>query len=397
MQRKILITECYDKLLTVLLENDEVVELHYHPQNMDGNCALGEIYVGKVKQILPNTNGAFIEIKKGVECYFSLEEKCEPIYTNKYSKKPELCIGDELIVQVQKEAVKTKLPMVSANLNFTGKYAVLTSGNRKIGVSTKIPKTRREELISFGEQFQDIEYGLIFRTNAQTAKEEDILQEIQKLEESFQKVTTYGKMRTCYSRLLAVPNPAILLLQDFKETGLTEIVVDKDAGNGKLYEEAEEFIRNELPEYLPFLRGYSDPKYPLHKCYRLEHFTEEARREQVWMKSGAYLVIQPTEALTVIDVNSGKCLKKGKTFYDINLEAAKEAAKQIRLRNISGIILVDFVNMDKQEQKEELLKYFQQEMNRDSNPGKVIDMTRLQLVEVTRKKVRKTLEESLHG
>lgn len=397
MKRKVLITECYDRLLTVLMENDDIVELHYHPHVEDGICRLGEIYVGKVKRILANTKGAFIEISKGVECYFSLEEKSSPIYTNKYSKKPELCIGDELLVQIQREAVKTKQPQVSSNLNFTGKYVVLTSGNQKIGVSAKIGKTRREELLEFGNSLGEKPYGLIFRTNASNAGDEVLSAEIKKLESRFLQLTTYGKMRTCFSKLLTVPNPAILMLQDFKEAGLTEIVVDKDVKDGALFVEAEQYIKEELPEYLTLLRGYSDKNYPLRKCYRLEHFTEEARKEQVWMKSGAYLVIQPTEALTVIDVNSGKCMKKADTFFQINMEAAKEAAKQIRLRNISGIIIVDFVNMAEQTEKEELLKFFQQELNKDSNPGKVIGMTRLQLVEVTRKKVRKTLEESFHG
>lgn len=397
MQRKVLITECYEKLLSVLIENDEIVELHYHPRNGDGNCCLGEIYVGKVKKIVPTTHGAFVEIKKGVECYLSLEEKCEPIYASKFSKKPELCVGDEILVQVQKEAVKTKLPAVSTNLNFTGKYVVLTSGNHKIGVSTKIPRGRREVLQEYGRSLEEKGYGIIFRTNARFAENEELEAEIKKLETQFTRVTTYGKMRTCYSKLQSVPNPAVLMLRDLKESGLTEIIVDKDIQDGALYEDAKNFIKEELPEYHPLLRAYSDKSYPLRKCYRLEHFTEKAREEMVWMKSGAYLVIQPTEALTVIDVNSGKCLKKTQTFYDINLEAAKEAAKQIRLRNISGIVIVDFVNMIEHEKKEELLKYFQQELNRDSNPGKVIDMTRLQLVEVTRKKIRKTLEESLHG
>lgn len=397
MQRKVLITECYNRLLTVLIENDDIVELHYHPLNEDGNCRLGEIYVGKVEQILPNTNGAFIEIAKGEKCYFSLEEKSSPIYSNKYSKKPELCIGDELLVQVQKEAVKTKLPQVSSNLNFTGKYVVLTSGNHTIGVSSKIGKARREELLKLGEYYKEKPYGIIFRTNAADASTDEIEHEITKLEQQFTKIATFGKMRTCFSKVFSVTNPAISILQDFKEKGLTEIVVDKDVMNGQLFTEAEQFIKEELPEYASFLREYSDPKYPMKKCYRLEHFTDEARSEKVWMKSGAYLVIQPTEALTVIDVNSGKCLKKSKTFFQINMEAAKEAAKQIRLRNISGIVIVDFVNMQDSAEKEELLKYFQAELNKDSNAGKVIGMTRLQLVEVTRKKVRKTLEESLHG
>lgn len=397
MERKVLITECYDRYLTVLMENNEIVELHYFPKMSDQTCSIGEIYVGKVQKILPNINGAFIEIGKGMECYYSLEEKHDPIYSSKPSKKKELCVGDELLVQVQKDAIKTKLPLVSGNLNFTGNYVVLTTGNRKIGVSSKLPKEKRELLLTLGEEYKEKEYGIIFRTNAAEVSFQEIRAEIEKLEEKLTRMVTYGKTRTCYSKLQGIPNPAIAKLRDFKQNGLTEIVVDATIEAGVLYQEAEAFLKEEQPEALSMLRAYSDQSYAMKKCYRLEHFTEEARKEEVWMKSGAYLVIQPTEALTVIDVNSGKCLKKTKSFLDINLEAAKETAKQIRLRNLTGIILVDFVNMQKAEEKEQLLRYFQQELHRDSNPGIVVDMTKLQLVEVTRKKGRKTLEESLHG
>ena len=157
------------------------------------------------------------------------------------------------------------------------------------------------------------------------------------------------------------------------------------------------YLETEMPDELPLLRAYTDPSYPLVKCYNLEGAIREARQERVWMKSGAYLVIQPTEALTVIDVNSGKCLKKNSHFPEINREAAREAVRQIRLRNISGIIIIDFINMKSAEEKKELLAYLQLELKKDPNPGNVIGMTKLQLVEITRKKIRKTLEESLHG
>lgn len=397
MERKVLITECYDRFLTVLMENDEIVELRYFPQVMEEIGNLGEIYVGKVKKIVPTVRAAFVEISKGVECYYPLDDKYEPIYSNKFSKKKELCVGDELLVQIQKEAIKTKLPMVSGNLNFTGNYVVLTTGNRKIGVSTKLSKEIREKFLEFGKQYEDKDYGIVFRTNAANVSLEEIGLEIQKLEEKFEKIVTYGTMRTCYSKLMGIPHPAIACLRDFRQNGLTEILADRTILDGRLYQETEEFIKEEQPENLGILRAYSDTEYPMKKCYRLEHITEEARKEKVWLKSGAYLVIQPTEALTVIDVNSGKCIKKTATFLDVNKEAAKEAAKQIRLRNLTGIILVDFVNLPGQEEKDELQRFFQYELNKDTNPGNVVDMTKLQLVEVTRKKGRKTLEETLQN
>lgn len=382
-------------LLTALLEDEKPVELRFSPVQSFGTCRVGEIYVGKVQNILPNIQAAFIEIGNGIQCYYSLEEKYPPIFTHKIGKKP-LCIGDELLVQIQKEAVKTKQPVVTGNLNFTGKYVVLTSGNPKKGVSSKLPKEKREALLKLGELYNDAGFGLIFRTNAGNAPREAILSEIDKLAGKLYQVKTYGNMRTCYSCLYKVPHPCILALRDVYHDGLEEILIDAVMENGSVYEEAEQFLHEEQPEDLPLLRAYKDASFPPSKCYGLESAVQEALKEKVWMKSGAYLVIQPTEALTVIDVNSGKCMKKQSGFSKINKEAAYEAARQIRLRNLTGIIIIDFINLKEEAEKKELLDHLQFELNRDPNPGKVVGMTQLQLVEITRKKIHKTLEESLH-
>lgn len=136
MGQKIVLTVCKGRRLAALFENEKLVELHYGSSEKQTG-QLGEIYIGKVKKILPNGKGAFVDIGEGRECYYSLEEKYAPIFTGKFGKK-ECNVGDELIVQIQKEALKTKQPQVSGNLNFTGKYVVLTSGNQTVGVSTKL-------------------------------------------------------------------------------------------------------------------------------------------------------------------------------------------------------------------------------------------------------------------
>jgi ribonuclease G len=146
------------------------------------------------------------------------------------------------------------------------------------------------------------------------------------------------------------------------------------------------------------LEYYYDDLLPLYKLYNIEKCLKDITKERVWLKSGAYLVIQPTEALVVIDVNSGKNASNKKVsnqFMKINLEAAKEIAVQIRLRNLSGIIIIDFINMKDQEDKETLLKEFDGYLKEDRLNATIIDMTKLDLVEVTRKKVRKSIYEQL--
>lgn len=396
MKQKIVMTECKGRRLTALFEDDRLAELHYSSDKKKP-YRLDEIYIGKVKKILANGKGAFVEIGKGMECYYSLEEKYEPIFTNKPSKKA-FAVGDELIVQIQKEAVKTKQPTVTGNLNFAGKYVVLTSGNRKAGVSSKLSKKKREELLNWwegwAEPFSEA-FGIIFRTNAGEACLEQLEADVRRLYQEYEQVIQYGKMRTCFSCLKKAEDSAISVLRNVRGDQLEEIVVDAVCEDGELLREVKEFLQTEQPGDLSLLRAYTDAKYPLIKCYSLEHETSLALEERVWMKSGAYLVIQPTEALTVIDVNSGKCQKKNHALLEVNYEAAKEAARQIRLRNLSGIILIDFINLDKKEEKEDLMHFLQKELNQDTNPGNVVDMTRLQLVEITRKKVKKTLAESL--
>lgn len=396
LEQKIIITETKGRRLTALFENNKVVELHYSSDKTKP-YRLGEIYVGKVKKILPNKAGAFVEIGNHMECYYSLEEKCTPIFTAKYGKNA-LVAGDELLVQIYTEALKTKQPSVTGNLSFTGKYAVITSGNHTAGVSNKLGKVKKEELLAWWKETAPSfpgKFGIIFRTNAGEAPKDQILTDIQKLYTEYEQIIQYGKTRTCFSCIRKAEDSAISILRDVRQDSLKEIVVDAVCENGELYRETESFLKRELPEDLSLLRPYTDASYPLVKCYNLEQETNLALLERVWMKSGAYLVIQPTEALTVIDVNSGKCQKKKQAFLQVNYEAAEEAARQIRLRNLSGIILIDFINLSDMSEKEALMKHLQEELYLDRNPGKVVDMTKLQLVEITRKKIRKTLTESL--
>lgn len=395
ISRKILMMKEEDKIWMFLLEDDEIVEIHCEPAG-DGAVkqhVIGNIYVGKVKNIVANIGAAFIEIESGVECYYDISQAPNAIFTKKIGKKP-LCIGDELIVQISKEAVKTKAPTVSSNLSFTGRYAILTTGNTRIGTSSKLPKSLREELKEQLRPLKNEEYGLIIRTNAKDADFSAVLREIKELESSFQTLRKTAGSRTCFSCLQHAPNTYITDLKNVYTEGLTEIVIE----GAKLYEEVKGYYEKEQPEDLTKLRLYDDSSLPLAKLYNTETTLSRALGERVWLKNGAYLIIQYTEALTVIDVNSGKCVAKKNptdTYLKINMEAAKEVAKQMRIRNLSGIIIVDFINLDDEDATKELLRAFRQYLVKDPIQSTLVDVTGLQLVEVTRKKVRKPLHESI--
>ena len=394
MIRKLLITKSKDKILTTILENDEVVELHCMCSNEDENAIrLGNIYIGKVKNIVKNIGAAFIEVASGVECYYALEDNESPIFTNKIGKKP-LCIGDELVVQVSKEAVKTKVPTVTSKLSFTGKYAVLTAEDTRIGVSNKLGKADRTRLLELTKSYTNDKFGYIIRTNAKDASDAELAKEMEHLANSYRTLADAAQTRTCFSCLKRAPKQYLTELRNIYQEGLTDIIVEEPS----LYEEIKTYLESEQPEDLGKLRLYTDELLPLHKLYSLDTHVANALKEKVWLKSGAYLVIQHTEALTVIDVNTGKCVSKKNdedAYLKINIEAAKEAAKQIRLRNLSGIILVDFINLSDGEKTEELLHVFRQELQKDPIITTLVDMTKLQLVEVTRKKVRKPFFEAI--
>lgn len=391
--RKIVMIKEEEQVSTFLLENDTIVEIHCAAQVAGKKTChrLGNIYIGKVKNIVPNIGAAFIEVESGVECYYDLTQAENALFTSKTGKKS-LCIGDELVVQISKEAVKTKAPTVSSNLSFTGRYAVLTTGNTRIGTSGKLPKAQKQYYKELLLPFQNDEYGLIIRTNAKDASFESVIDEIHSLQDTYRELKRISATRTCFSCLLQAPPAYITDLKNVYTEGLTEIIIE----DPDLFHQVEKYFITEQPEDLDKLRLYQDDLLPLSRLYSTQTALDNALGEKVWLKSGGYLVIQYTEALTVIDVNSGKCGTKKKaadTYLKINLEAAMETARQMRLRNLSGIIIVDFINLDNEADEQVLLKELRQALLADPIQTSLVDVTALQLVELTRKKVRKPLYE----
>lgn len=397
MKRKILIEKKDGRIRTYFLEDDDIVEIHSTSVsgNTDDRHRLGDIYIGKVGNIVPNIGAAFIEIEKGVNCYYDMKDADHAIFTRKSGKKA-LCIGDELVVQISREAVKSKAPTVTGNLSFTGRYAVLTHGNTRIGVSSKIPKAMRE---TFKKEFSALEndaYGIIIRTNAKDAPPEDVRAEIRALQNEYEDLVRAAGTRTCFTCLKSAPPAYIADLKNVYMEGMEAIIV----GDPDLYKRIRLYFQSELPEKLDLLKLYDDPSFPLDKLYSTRTALDKALSEKAWLKTGGYLIIQPTEALTVIDVNSGKTAAKARSRADIeagalkvNLEAAREAARQIRLRNLSGIILIDFINLSDAESTARLLSEFRSHLAKDPIQATLVDMTALGLVEVTRKKVRRPLYE----
>ena len=387
MDQKVLITKLnYNKttyITTALYSGKQLLEVYLEP--VEQKSILNNIYVGRVKDIVKNLNAAFIEIAPGKPCYYSLEDCHNPIYVKKINS-PRMVQGDEVVVQVVKENIKTKPPKLSTNLTFAGNYLVLTTENTTIGISRKLPQEERERLKELLEPYRNSDFGIVVRTNAAQATETEILTEYNNLKQEYEQLVQNAVHRICFSCLKESPPEFLSLLRDVHQNELQEIITD----DTELYVQIE---KSGFPVKL-----YEDTMISLSKLYSLEVKLKEALQERVWLKSGGYLIIQPTEALTVIDVNSGKSIAKKNVqehYLNINLEAANEIAHQLRLRNISGIIVVDFIDMKEQKAKDTLMYQLRQLVKTDSVPVQVVDMTRLNLVELTRKKVRKSLAEQI--
>lgn len=377
-------------LVAALEKEGRICQLN--PMSLNSDSILGNIYIGKVKNIQKNIQAAFIEIENGIMCYYSMAEKASPCFVN-VKKNNVLKIGDEMIVQVSKEGIKSKLPYVSSNLNFTGRYLVLTSERKELGISGKLKKEEKKQIREILKDKIPENVGIIVRTNCRDAQEEEILHELEELMKRYEAVLQKGKSRVCFSVLEKSMPEYVQILQNLYSQDLEEIVTDKQ----ELYECAVQYLKG-YKQQEKIVRYYEDKLLPLYKLYNLEKAFEQAQNERVWLKSGGFLVIQQTEAFVCIDVNTGKFTSKKdkqETFRKINLEAAKEIAWQLRLRNLSGIILIDFINMERDEDKEELMQTLQRYLWQDSIKGTVVDMTELNIVEVTRKKVRKSLAEEL--
>lgn len=439
--KKYCVARMQGKILSFLLdEQGHALEIHCDAED-DAESRkipkLGDIYIGRVQSVVKNIQAAFVEISPGTICYLPLEdvEKTDggkglekkdkgyfPVLYTKKGSSPQIQQGDELAVQIFREAVKTKVPAVTTRMSFSGKYGILDLGHPGIGVSRKLPEFERERLREIGKLFlekyaekkdsdsripgkKDLahwnkeigepgEIGIVLRTNAAKAKEEEIFEELRQLVRQMEHISETARYRTCYSCLFQSPVSWMKRLLSLHMDEIEAIRIEED----DLYQQAEEFIRENNPELQKRLIRYQDDLLSMEKMFSLERELKNALSQQVWLDCGGYLVIQPTEALTVIDVNSGKCdfgKKKEEAIRKVNLEAARETARQLRLRNLSGIILVDFINMQQEASKRQVMETLRHLLTLDPVQAHVVDITKLGLVEITRKKTEKPLYESL--
>lgn len=348
---------------------------------------LNQIYIGRVDKVVQNLSAAFVELEKGSMCYLPLEDLDRAIFTKKIGKKA-ICQDEELLVQVVKEAVKSKVPVATTKLSLNGQYVILLPGKKELHFSKKLPSEQRQRFHQWYENAKELlgEDGLLFRTEAQFAPDDRIEQELLVLKEKWAKILQYSQMRTCYSCLYKPDNGPLPILQHFYRHEYDQIVTDLPTAYQALQE-------GEVDCAVAF---YQDPLLSLSKLYNIDKQLEDTKHRQLWMKSGASLYIEQTEALVSIDVNSGKNIlgkNKEESILKINLEAVQEIAVQARLRRLSGILMIDFINMKEEAHNQQVMQALRHAFYSDPMSPVVVDMTKLGLVEATRSKKERPLAE----
>ena len=381
--------------VAALSEEERIVEIRL--ESDQEKSILGNIYTGQVENIASNIQAAFVQIEPGKRCYYPLAEAQRAVFSAGRKGNGPLRPGDELLVQVSRDAMKGKLPALTSNLNFTGRYLVLTTGDKKFGLSSKLAQEDRHRLSGWLKEEAerpDKEFGIIVRTNAADASKEEILKELEWLKGRYHKAVVQGRNRTCFSLVLETEPFYVAAVRDAYGRDLDEIITDVP----EIREMILGYLEEISPELKEKLRFYQDKLLPLYKLYRVETALDTIQKEKVWLNSGGFLVIQQTEAFVSIDVNSGKYTGKKKmeeTFRKINLEAAAEISRQLRLRNLSGIILIDFINMENPDHRDELFHVLQKLLRKDPIKSRAIDITPLHILEMTRKKVRRPVIEDI--
>jgi ribonuclease G len=411
MGSEILINVTRGESRVALLEGGQVVEF-YVERKRDASL-VGNIYKGKVVKILPGMQSAFVDIglEKAAFLYvadikadtdeyaplFEEEEKEE----NSLEVIPRKCRsemtieeiiqeGQDFLVQVSKDPIGSKGARVTSYITLPGRYLVLMPNVEHIGISRRISdEEERNRLKAIVEKIKPPGYGLIIRTASEDSTEEDIAKDLQflillweNLAEKKDRVPARGLL---YSDLDLV----FRSVRDLMSQGVERLIID----SAEEYNRIIEFVKTYFPKLLDKIELYEETE-PLFDAFGIELDISRAIGRRVWLKSGGYIVVDQTEAMTVIDVNTGKFVgKEGleDTILKTNLEAVKEIAYQIRLRNLGGIIIIDFIDMDKPENRDKLFNAFTEAMKKDRAKNTIFHISELGLIQMTRKRVRESL------
>lgn len=418
MEKELIISSNDNEIQLALLEDKVLVELHKEKKN--GKFSVGDMVFGRVRKIMPGLNAAFIDLgdeKDGFmhyvdlgPSYFSLEKyqrmamngdvnvqtlkdfKIEPILEKAGNLSNVLSVGQMIVAQITKEPISTKGPKLSCDISFAGHYLVLVPFSNKISVSQKIKGSdERNRLRRLIQSIKPENFGIIVRTVAEGKSVAEIDTDLRFLMEKWKNMTV---------RLKTVNSPQIVESEMGATTALLREVLTDDfngiyCDSDESYVEAQNFIRSIAPDKVDIVRRYK-LNTPIFEQFGILRDIRRAFGRIVTIRSGVYLYIEHTEAMHVIDVNSGNHIKAGTgqedTAIQVNIESACEIARQLRLRDMGGIVIIDFIDMQKAENRRKLYEVMCEEMKKDKARHTVLPLSKFGLMQITRQRVRPAIE-----
>ncbi len=379
------------------LEDEELVELYIERKN--NKRIVGNIYKGRVTNVLPGMQAAFVDIGLEKNSFLYVKDALPQELTGEVAEafkdmsiRDVLKTGQEVIVQVIKEPIGTKGARVTTHITLPGRYMVLMPYTDYVGVSRRIgDEAERERLKSEIEEIKPNNMGVIVRTVAEGKTNDDFKDDIKFLLKLWQKIEKEKKLgfapRLVYKDFDLVNRT----IRDIFNQDIQKFVINDEAE----YKSSKELLELISPGLKDRLEFFNDDMEDVFQHYNIESQINKGISRKVWLKSGGYIVMDTTEALTVIDVNTGKYVGTTDledTVYQTNLEATTEIAKQLRLRDIGGIIIVDFIDMTNEKYEQDVLNKLEKALSKDRTKTKILGITHLGLVEITRKKVRQRLD-----
>ena len=375
-----------------VLEDRELVEVYL--ERREAPSIVGNIYLGRVKDILPGMQAAFVDIGVERNAFLYVEEivfpgknEDEPMPPIQHLLKP----GQDILVQVIKEPMDAKGARVTTQVTLPGRYLVLLPYSDFVGTSRRLPEEERRRLKETCEQIKPRGEGLIARTAAEGADLIDLRADLKRLLLYWRKIGRKVRDAAPVQLIYQEPQLALRIVRDLFSPEFRRLVIDSKED----YDAITDFLGSTDPELAKRVELYSE-RLPLFDKYNINQDIENAMKRKVWLRSGGYISIDHTEALTAIDVNTGKYVGKTtleQTIFKTNLEAAGEIVRQLRLRDIGGIIVIDFIDMQDPDNREEVSRVLNEALASDRTKTRVIEISKLGLVEMTRKNVSQGLLE----
>jgi ribonuclease E len=385
-----------------VLEGRSLIE-HYLSRPQDDETLIdGNIYLGRVQNVLPGMEAAFVDIgtPKNAVLYRG-DVRYDPEDVLEGRKRADARIeqllraGQHILCQVTKNPIGTKGARLTQEVSLPGRFVVLVPNSDTYGISRRLDDDERKRLRRILDEVRPAGHGLIVRTAAEGSSAEELGRDVARLVAEWQGIEAQAKGMTVPSLLYREPDTAVRVIREEFNRQYRGVVID----DPDLYEEVRDYVASISPELTDRVELYDTEAeaLPLFERHHIHEQLHKALDRKVWLPSGGSIIIERTEALTVIDVNTGKNVGTSnleETVYRNNLEAAEEIARQLRLRDIGGIIVIDFIDMEVRANRADVARVFREALARDKTRTQVSDISDLGLVEMTRKRVSEGLVES---